>query len=288
MSAPPMHIGIMQGRLGPPEGGRFQSFPRDGWEAEFHAAREAGLGSIEWIYDEYGADVNPIATDAGVARIKALIAKTGVQVRSICADYFMDHPFLRIEAEAREELLGKLFWLMRRGQLLGVGRMVIPFVDASAIQSAAETDIVVDLLELAAPVAEETGVELHLETALGPEEFAALLARLPHPMIKANYDSGNSSGIGYRPQDEFAAYGERVGSVHIKDRELGNGTKPLGEGSADLPALVRELERVGYTGDFILQVARDVDGDEVAWARKNVAYVEALFGRPAETIEGDL
>ena len=37
-------------------------------------------------------------------------------------------------------------------------------------------------------------------------------------MIKVNYDSGNSASLGYDPTDEFAAYGERVGSVHIKDR----------------------------------------------------------------------
>jgi hexulose-6-phosphate isomerase len=44
----------MQGRLSPPEGGRFQSFPRRSWRQEFPRAREAGLDYIEWIHDEYG------------------------------------------------------------------------------------------------------------------------------------------------------------------------------------------------------------------------------------------
>jgi len=67
-------------------------------------------------------------------------------------------------------------------------------------------------------VAEETGVEMHLEADLSPVDFAAFMARIPHPMVKVNYDSGNSSGLGYIAHEEFAAYGDRIGSIHIKDR----------------------------------------------------------------------
>jgi L-ribulose-5-phosphate 3-epimerase len=44
-------IGIMQGRLSPPVGGRIQSFPVDCWREEFFRAREAGLNCIEWVYE---------------------------------------------------------------------------------------------------------------------------------------------------------------------------------------------------------------------------------------------
>jgi hexulose-6-phosphate isomerase len=126
------------------------------------------------------------------------------------------------------------------------------------------------------PVLEETGVELHLETSLSPSRFALLLARLPHPMLKVNYDSGNSASLGYDPADEFAAYGGRVGSVHIKDRVHGGGTVPLGRGDTNFGALFQCLSALGYSGDYVLQVARGTDFDEVPWARKNREYVMAL------------
>ena len=53
-------ISVMQGRLVPPEGGYFQSFPRVRWRDEFVFAKNAGLNAIEWIYDEYGEDANPL------------------------------------------------------------------------------------------------------------------------------------------------------------------------------------------------------------------------------------
>ncbi len=270
-------IGIMQGRLVPPTDNRIQCFPREHWADEFELGGRAGIDCIEWIYDLYGADVNPLASDAGLAQMKALIQKTGVQVLSICADYFMERPLVRASAGELAERLALFDWLLGRGALLGINRIVVPFVDASRIETDEEFEGVIVALQRILPMAERTGIEIHLETSLPPARFAALLDRLPHPLLKANYDSGNSSSLGYKPREEFAAYGKHVGSVHIKDRLLGGGTVPLGTGSADFPALIESLKAVGYAGDYILQVARGEPGDEVNWTRQNREFVMRNF-----------
>jgi L-ribulose-5-phosphate 3-epimerase len=273
MEAKMTRIGIMQGRLVPPTAHRIQCFPRQNWADEFELGVQAGIDCIEWIYDLYGADVNPLATDVGVAQMKALAQKTGVQVLSICADYFMDRPLVRASAGEMAERLAIFDWLLGRSALLSINRMIVPFVDSSRIDTDEEFEGVIGTLQRILPMAERVGIEIHLETSLPPARFASLLERLPHPLLKANYDSGNSSSLGYQPRDEFAAYGKRVGSVHIKDRLLGGSTVPLGTGSADFPALIESLKTVGYAGDFILQVARGVPGDEVNWIRQNRKFV---------------
>jgi hexulose-6-phosphate isomerase len=270
-------IGIMQGRLVPPTDNRIQSFPRHNWSDEFELGAKAGITCIEWIYDFFGADVNPIATDAGIAQVKALTQKTGVQVLSICADYFMERPLVRTTAGELAERLAMMDWLLGRGHLLGINRIVVPFVDASSINTDPEFGNVCETLKRILSVAEKYETEIHLETSLPPGRFAELLARLPHRLLKANYDSGNSSSLGYKPREEFAAYGKRVGSVHIKDRLLGGSTVAPGTGDADFSALAESLEMVGYSGDFILQVARGVSGDEVNWIRQNREFVQKNF-----------
>jgi L-ribulose-5-phosphate 3-epimerase len=95
-------------------------------------------------------------------------------------------------------------------------------------------------------------------------------------MVKVTYDSGNSASLGYDTREEFAAYGARVGSVHIKDRVRGGGSVPLGSGDTDFKVLSQCLEEVGFRGDFVLQVARGAAGDEVAWARGNREFVVGL------------
>jgi L-ribulose-5-phosphate 3-epimerase len=272
-------LGIMQGRMIPPTGGRIQCFPRDDWAVEFPLAARAGLGSIEWIYDAYGADVNPIATDEGVDSILRLQREHGVAVVSVCADFFMDRPLLRAPQDEIESRLQVLRWLITRSALLRIERIVLPFVDASRIETPHEADQVVSVLRSVAPDARNLGIELHLETSLGPAPFLDLLERLPDTVFRVNYDVGNSASLGFDPRDEFAAYGPRIGSVHIKDRVLGGGTVPLGTGEADLPAVFRELKAVDYSGDVILQVARGHPGDEVAWAARNAAFVRDALAR---------
>jgi hexulose-6-phosphate isomerase len=272
-------IGIMQGRLVPPLDGRFQCFPRQNWADEFALAAEAGLDCIEWIYDQFGADVNPIATDDGVDSMLELSERHGVRVVSLCADYFMDRPLVRATDVELDERIDALFWLIDRARRLGIERIVLPFVDVSRIETDSELEQVVKTLARAVRRAEEVEIELHLETSLGPDRFAELLGRLPSDFIKVNYDIGNSASLAYDPREELAAYGDRVGSVHIKDRIKGGGTVPLGSGDADLPAVFDCLWTLGYAGDFVLQVARDVPGDEVRWAKRNRELVrEYLVG----------
>jgi len=272
-------FGVMQGRLSAPEEGRFQSFPRNSWRQEFIRAREAGISYIEWIYDDYGATANPIVTVEGRAEICGLKEQYGIQTPAVCVDWLMDYPLLRCSEAERERRLRVLHGMLDWARAIGASRVVLPFVDASSIGTEEEERLVLRCLERSLPIAEETGVELHLEADFGPRDFSRFLAHLPHPMIKVNYDTGNSSGLGYVASEEFAAYGQRIGSIHIKDR-LRNPdgsftTKPLGQGSADFGDVFECISSIGYSGGFTLQVARGVNGDEVNWIKQQVAFVRS-------------
>jgi len=277
----PTQFGIMQGRLVPPDAGRFQSFPRSQWRNEFPNAVAAGIDYIEWIVDAYGEDINPILSPFDLVEFDALKQQHNIATPAICADWFMDFPFLRCspaELVERERFLHQLLPTARR---IGAKYIVLPFVDVSRIETEADKDLIVNILLTAAPIAESYGVELHLETDLDPVDFAALIARIPHTFIKANYDSGNSSGLGYIAAEEFAAYGDRIGSIHIKDRRSkfagGIATMPLGQGSADLPSVFACMKRIGYDRPITLQVARGADGDEVNWIREQLAFIKQYW-----------
>ena len=142
-----MRIAIMQGRLLPPQHGRFQCFPRDRWREEFARASQAGLDAIEWIYDLQGASVNPLATSPGIAEMQDLSREHHIAVVSLCADYFMDRPFVAANAAEFSELTARLVWLLDRCRLVGISRVVLPFVDTSRIQSPAQETEIVKMLE---------------------------------------------------------------------------------------------------------------------------------------------
>lgn len=263
-------IGIMQGRLVPPTDGKIQTFPRSNWRKEFPIAQQVGLTFIEWIYDEYGEDVNPLRDDSGIETLRSLSAEHGVQIRSLCADYFMDKPLLRCTPNERNTRLEKLLWLLNQSKNAGINYIILPFVDASRFETQAEIDDFTQIMNhRVIPLAERLEIEIHLESSLPPEAIIDLLGKIPSPFFQMNYDSGNSSSLGYHPDDEFAAYGNRIGSIHIKDRILGGTTVPLGTGSTNFDSVFRNIQEIGYEGPFVLQVARGKSGDEMSWARAN-------------------
>ena len=284
----PHTYGVMQGRLSPPEDDRFQSFPRTGWRGEFANAKAAGFSYIEWIHDEFDgwrSDTepghNPIFTPEGLREFDALKAEHGINTPALCGDWFMEHPLIRCtpgERQHREQHLHAMIPLAAR---IGARRMVLPFVDNAKMTTEEEKIVVLDILKHALPVAEEHSVELHLEADFNPADFKAFLARLDHPFLKVNWDSGNSSGLGYIASEEYAAYGHRIGSVHIKDRyrkpEGGIETRPLGTGSADFDDVFQAIHSIGYDDGVTLQVARGTPGDEVNFLRGQLEFVKRYW-----------
>jgi len=272
-------IGIMQGRLLPRFEGRFQAFPADGWEGEFYLAREAGLQCIEWIYETHHESENPLGSAAGIRAIRDVSAETGVQVQSICADYYMQATLLDGEGVPQAPMIEHLEWLIHRAGELDVRYIVLPFVDASALRSAPAIEGALKVLRRLGPVARTKRLELHIETDLRASELAALLDHAGNSCVRANYDIGNSASLGHPAASELPTLGERIGSVHVKDRVLGGGTVPLGTGAADFSACFRLIPSHGFQGPYVLQAAREDGVSEVELAIRNRKFVEESLRR---------
>jgi len=277
-------IGIMQGRLSPPIGGRIQSFPVDTWRDEFSLAREAGLDCIEWIYEVDTEAVNPLRTDEGVAEIRRLAEESGVVIWSVTADYYMTERLIRLDGTLQVIAVEHLKWLLKRVRLIRARYVMVPFVDAARLRSEQEIKGLQTLLQTMVPVLDEMGVQLHMETDLPPDRWAALLESISHPLIRVCYDIGDRASLGYNPTEEFRFLGSCLGSVHIKDRIVGGGTVPLGTGAADFPTCFQLICAAGFRGPFILQAAREEGLSEIELARWNRRFVEEQLA--AVTSEG--
>lgn len=259
----------MQGRLSPPLDGRIQAFPKNSWRDEFPKAAACRLDLIEWIVEAEEWEKNPFF--AQPEELLSLSSEYGVGVASLCADYFMDLPLIRVSKAEQQLRLEVLNDLITRAPILGIKYIGIPFVDASAILTEEEMQQVAECMRRCLPAAERSNVQLALETSLDPTRFVRLLEQLNHPCLKVNYDIGNSASLGYDTAEEIKAYGKWIATIHVKDRKLAGKTVPLGTGDADFDATFEALAEVGYDGPFILQAARD--GDELQLAKRNVEFV---------------
>lgn len=258
------HIGIMQGRLTKPNGRGIQFFPFDHWREEFDLAKEISLDEIEYIFDYDNYEQNPLWQDAG-ERVKEAASLTGVNVNSVCFDYFMRRPFFKFDGAKRGEILEEnkriIDHIICNMEKTGIKLIEIPLVDDSSLKSEQEAEAFRSfLLEILKNAPDD--VRFGLETDLPPKGFKEYLDSFGQARIGANYDSGNSSGIGYLPYEEVTTLRDYIFNVHIKDRVYHGTTVALGTGSADFKELFRGLKEIGYKGSFILQAARGEEGCE--------------------------
>lgn len=258
-------IGMMQGRLTEPKGRGIQFFPFDNWENEFYDAKEIGLNEIEFIFDYPDYDKNPLWNEDGMNKIQAISKDTGICIHSICFDYFMRRPFFKKEGQERErfrientEIIKRMIDAMNR---LGISLIELPLVDSSSLKNDVEKQSFKKwLMEIVA--ASPKDIKFSLETDLPPDDFKEYLDDIGLENVGANYDSGNSSGIGYDLYQEVTTLRHYIFNIHIKDRVYKGTTVRLGTGSADFDKLFQGLKEINYKNNFILQAARGTDGDE--------------------------
>ena len=262
-------IGAMQGRLVPKYQGRYQAFPIGMWQDEFKVAKECGLDLIEFILDFNDADKNPLLKPGGVDEIVNISRDTGVSVKTICADYFMEAPLHSNDNKVVEESLKVLEKLLEAAKVLKVTDIVIPCVDQSSLKTKEAVDEFVKQVAKIIPIIEKENINLSLETDLAPKPFIELLNKLNSKNISVNYDIGNSAALGFDSDKELELYGDRITDIHIKDRALGGGPVILGEGNADFVKFFRKLKEFDYQGPFIMQAYRDDEGVEIFKSQLN-------------------
>ncbi len=274
--------GIMQGRLTEPRGRGIQFFPFENWEREFDLAGECGLDEIEFIFDYEDFEKNPLWSDEGVRKIRERINASKVQVHAVCFDYFMRRPFYKFQGEEEKAVREENTMVMKRVldamDKLGAGLLEIPLVDGSSLSSEAEKEIFREWLKERMEHA-PGGIRFGLETDLAPREFKAYLLSFGEAGPGANYDSGNSSGLGYDPYEETTVLRDRILNIHIKDRLFHGTTVKLGTGSADFERLFKGLKEIGYSGSFILQAARGRDGSEKETVAGQAAFLKEWTAR---------
>lgn len=273
------NIGIMQGRLTEPKGRGLQFFPFENWKEEFYDAVKLGLDEIEFIFDYENYQDNPLWSKNGIQEIKKTITGTGIKVRAVCFDYFMRRPFYKELDKKRDELRKEntifIENIISAMNEIGIDLLEIPSVDNSSIKNEEEKQLYREWIKEIASGHENIrfGMEMDLES----KPFLEFIKSIACNNVGANYDSGNSSGLGYNLYEEVTTLRDKIFNIHIKDRKLHGPTRQLGTGSANFDELFRGLKEIGYSYAFILQAARGDEGDELNNIKWQKEYIEKLI-----------
>ncbi|HEY6802553.1 MAG TPA: sugar phosphate isomerase/epimerase family protein [Pyrinomonadaceae bacterium] len=251
-------IGIMQGRLSPRPKDRLQAFPWKSWQDEFQNARDCGFDCIEWLFEEDNYTSNPIWTNE-IKTIERLIEETGIAIRSVCADYFMPHPLFGaadVELDHRLEVLNQLIIKSAR---IGVEVILLPVLEISELRNEGDKSELLENLKRPLDLARQHRMKIGLETELPAGEYRDLILRADHEALGVYYDTGNAAAKGFDIASDLEILGPQICGIHIKDRQRGGVSVPLGTGNANFTGFFTKLAEFNYQGPIVLQTAFDKD-----------------------------
>ncbi len=278
----PRRLGVMQGRLSERPGAALQAFPRATWEREFSLAKSAGFDCIEWVLDSGPGSDNPLWSPAGRAEIRRVIAATGVVVSSICADCFMTAPLAGADSARTEASAAAMKTVIAAAAEVGARRILVPLVEVSALPTPALRASFVHSVRQCLAVAEAHQIVLALEMEVPGAEYAAFVASIGHPLVRACYDSGNSAAQGFDIGKDVVDVVPYLDAVHIKDRLVGGTSQPLGSGHANFDGFFDALGRGGFQGDLILQ--HYFAADPMFDALRSLNFVKRGLARAAREV----
>jgi L-ribulose-5-phosphate 3-epimerase len=255
-------VGFMQGRLSDPIDNRIQSFPWYTWEDEFAVAAELGFELLEWTIDADNLSKNPIMSADGQQKINELKKKFNINIRSLTGDCFMQTPFWKTNSSEKKVFLESEFLkVCQASAKINIELIVVPLVDNGRLENRRQEDDLVGFLVEKSSFFKNLGLKITFESDYEPFAVKRLISQLDPTVFGINYDIGNSASLGFDVCNEFENYGDRILNVHIKDRTYQGSTVPLGEGDAKFEDVFKDLNTVNYQGDFILQTARDANGN---------------------------
>jgi len=235
--------------------------------AAVEMAARLGFEGVEIHLGKPGDDNKlPLSDPALQQQYLDAFVRHGIGPAGVGLNVLNQRPFKR-EAIARQWVADAI----PIAKKLGARIILVPFFYAGAIENAAEKDFVGDALRELAPAAERTGITLGLENWLSARDNVYIMERARSSAVKVYYDIANSTTSGFNPADEIPWLGaERICQFHLKDRGY------LGDGPVDVPAAMRAMLSLGFTGFANLETpapSKSIEND----LRRNLSYVHQLM-----------
>ena len=248
---------------------------------------DAGYDGIELLFDEPHL-YPPDASDEEIEEIREALDANDLAIGN-CNAFMLTaiegfhHPsYIEQDTDYRQERIDYTKAALRTAAALDHDYISIepggPIPEEKSREWAVET--FVESLEEVLPVAEEVGVDLHVE----PEpdllietsaEFLEFAERIDHPRIRCNFDAGHLFSVGEDPVEAFDRLAEYADHVHLEDipEDRRHEHTQLGDGAMDIDDFLSALDSRGYEG-FVTVELYPYEKTAAETAREAMAYLE--------------
>ena len=248
---------------------------------------DAGYHGIELLFDEphlYPPDAN----EADIKEIQEALDANHLAI-SNCNAFMLTaiegfhHPsYIEPDADYRQQRIDYTKAALRTAAALGHDYISIepggPIPEEKSREWAVET--FVESLQEVLPVAEDVGVDLHVEPEPDllietSEEFMEFAERIDHPRVRCNFDAGHLFSVGEDPVEAFDRLADYADHVHLEDipEDYRHEHTQLGDGAMDIDDFLGALDSREYDG-FVTVELYPYEETAAETAREAMAYLE--------------
>ena len=143
-----------------------------------------------------------------------------------------------------------------------------------------------DVLDLVVSKVRETGIKVAIHTH-GPDlpdlfpDIRVVVEKVGDPTLGIGccMDLAHSYRFGEDPAKDIRKYAKWIWDIHIKDvtaPSKAGVAKEMGRGGMDIPAIVKELKRIGYKGVISIEYEADED-DPVPAVAETAGYLRGVM-----------
>jgi L-ribulose-5-phosphate 3-epimerase len=221
---------------------------------KFRLVKECGFAGVEMDSPSPKTDWDEVA---------AARDATGIVVHGVVHSQHWRLHLNSEDASVREQGVGALGTAIGDAKRIGADSvLLVPAVVNAGQTYARAWELSIASIREALPAAREAGVTIAIENVwngflLSPLEAARYIDVFDDPHVRFYFDVGNIINFGW-PAHWVQALGGRIAKLHVKDFSRkkrddeglwkGFGVE-VGEGDADWPAVMRELDATGFATD---------------------------------------
>jgi sugar phosphate isomerase/epimerase len=234
----------------------------------FAIAKELGFEGVQVTYDPNPNAPDSLANRANRPRFLAAAKEAGVDIASFCIGQLNNSPLATTpEAEGWiEDCLNAM-------EEMDVPQVLLPFfvqADLDTQENRRHLPIIIEKLKRLATIAERKKKILAIENWLSAEANIGLVSAIGSEAVKVYYDTHNTWYKGFDIYHEIDLLASRklISEIHLKD------DPPLGEGEIDFPRVIALLEKHGFEGWLIFEIAPGVTID--AWRESHAANARSI------------
>ena len=240
----------------------------DKWSLKecFQIARDAGFDAVEPNFNLEG-EFSAESSDDEIRAMKRMADDVGIEISGVCSFLFWPYSMSHPDAERRDkgiELAGRM---AEAAALLGTDNLLVvpgavyaPWLeDPVPVPNDVCERLAREAVQELIPRAESVGVTINIENIFAngflfsPQEMAAFVDSFASETVKVHFDTGNIMQYQF-PEHWVPILGNRIKNIHLKEwdkrtQEFNLNTfRTLLDGTTNWPAVIGELEQIGYEG----------------------------------------